>query len=109
MFIKLTHKGRPTLINTENVINFYHDNDVKQQKRLVKLTFVNGSVVFVDEELEEVFEIIQGVSRGEKQAIDWTIQPPSIEDRMEESFSSYSGPSYRPRRRMYQEREYNRY
>lgn len=108
MFIKLTHKGRPTLINVENIINVYYDNDVKQQRRLAKLTFVNGNVVFVDESLEEVHEIIQKVLSGEKQAIDWTIQPPSIEERMEESFS-YDRPTYRPRKRVYQEREYNRF
>lgn len=109
MFIKLTHKGRPTLVNVQNVISIYYDIDVKQQKRLTKLTFINGNVVFVDETLEEVYDIIEGVSKGEKQAIDWTTQPPSIDDRMEESFSYDNRPSYRPRKRVYQEREYNRY
>ena len=108
MEIKVTHKGKATLVNTDNVLTVYYDNDIKQQKRLAKITFVNGSVVFIDESLEEYYEIVQSVRSGVKQVIDWTDAIPTVEQRMEESYNEFQPRNtYRPRQRYYNNRERN--
>lgn len=100
MMIKLTHKGKPTLVNVNNILSIYMDTDMKQGKLKAKVTFSSG-VVFVDESLEEIYDIIKNVMSGKEQVIDWTYQPQPIDERIEQDFISNLNKHHRPMRRPY--------
>jgi len=38
MIIKLTHRGKPTLVNVNQILSIYMDTDMKQSKHLAKIT-----------------------------------------------------------------------
>ena len=97
MIIKLTHRGKPTLVNVNQVLSIYMDTDMKQSKHLAKITMSSG-VVFVDETLEEIYEIIKGVESGKEQVIDWTYQPPTFDERIEQDYMSVRNNYNQPRR-----------
>jgi predicted transcriptional regulator len=99
MIIKLTHKGKPTLVNVNNILSIYMDTDMKQQKLRAKVTMSSG-VVFVDESLEEIYDIINDVMSGNQQVIDWTNQPQPIDERVESDYNQVRN-TYRPTRRPY--------
>ncbi len=99
MFIKLTHKGKPTIVNVNNILSIYMDTDMKQGKLRAKVTFSSG-VVFVDESLEEIYDIIKLVMSGKEQVIDWTYQPQPIDERIEQDYMNTRN-TYRPTRRPY--------
>lgn len=100
MIIKLTHRGKPTMINVNQVLSIYMDTDMKQGKYLAKITFTSG-VVFVDESLEEIHEIIKRVEGGEEQVIDWTNTPQPIDERIEQDYMNVRNTYRRPTRRPY--------
>ncbi len=99
MIIKLTHKGKPTLVNVNNILSIYMDTDMKQQKLKAKITMSSG-VVFVDESLEEIYDIINDVMNGNQQVIDWTNQPQPIDERVESDYNQVRN-TYKPMRRPY--------
>jgi hypothetical protein len=99
MIIKLTHKGKPTLVNVNNILSIYMDTDMKQQKLKAKITMSSG-VVFVDETLEEIYDIVNDVMNGNKQVIDWTCQPQPIDERIENDYMNTRN-THRPMRRPY--------
>lgn len=99
MIIKLTHKGKPTLVNVNNILSIYMDTDMKQQKLRAKVTMSSG-VVFVDESLEEIYDIVKDVMSGNEQVIDWTSQPQPIDERIESDYNKVRN-TYRPMRRPY--------
>ena len=105
MIIKLTHKGKPTLVNVNNILSMYMDTDMKQGKVKAKITFSSG-VVFVDETLEEIYDIINLVSSGKEQVIDWTNQPQPIDERIEQDYMNVRN-TYRPMRRPYTPHQVN--
>ncbi len=104
MIIKLTHRGKPTLVNVNQILSIYMDTDMKQSKHLAKITMSSG-VVFVDETLEEIYEIIKGVESGKEQVIDWTYQPQPIDERIEQDYMNVRNTYNRPQRPM--RRPYN--
>ena len=57
MLIKLTHRGRPTLINFEQIVSIYVDTDMKSGIVGTKITTTNG-VVFVEETLNQIQKIV---------------------------------------------------
>ena len=97
MIIKLTHRGKPTLVNVNQILSIYMDTDMKQGKVLAKITMSSG-VVFVDESLEEIYDLIKLVMSGKEQVIDWTYQPPTIDERMEQDYMSVRNTYNRPQR-----------
>lgn len=97
IIIKLTHRGKPTLVNVNQILSIYMDTDMKQSRLLAKITMSSG-VVFVDETLEEIYDIIKSVMSGKEQVIDWTYQPPSIDERMEQDYMSVRNTYNTPRR-----------
>jgi hypothetical protein len=105
MFIKLTHKGKPTMVNVNNILSIYMDTDMKQGKLRAKVTFSSG-VVFVDETLEEIYDIIKLVMSGKEQVIDWTYQPQPIDERIEQDYVNTRN-TYRPTRRPYHPHQVN--
>ncbi len=105
MFIKLTHKGKPTMVNVNNILSIYMDTDMKQGKLRAKVTFSSG-VVFVDETLEEIYDIIKLVMSGKEQVIDWTYQPQPIDERIEQDYMNTRN-TYRPMRRPYHPHQVN--
>ena len=107
MIIKLTHKGKPTLVNVNNILSIYMDTDMKQQKLKAKIT-MNSGVVFVDESLEEIYDIINDVMSGNQQVIDWTNIPQPIDERIESDYQQVRN-TYRPTRRPYTPHQVNDY
>lgn len=104
--IKLTHKGKPTLVNVNNILSIYMDTDMKQGKLKAKVTFSSG-VVFVDETLEEIYDIIKSVMSGKEQVIDWTYQPQPIDERIEQDYMNTRNTYNRPTRRPYHPHQVN--
>jgi len=104
MIIKLTHRGKPTLVNVNQILSIYMDTDMKQSKVLAKIT-MNSGVVFVDESLEEIYDIIKLVMSGKEQVIDWTYQPQPIDERIEQDYINVRNTYNRPQRPM--RRPYN--
>ena len=76
--IKLTKNGQNVLVNVEHIdqIETLHTKGGVMSK----VIFTNGNYCIVQETLEEIYEIVDGVSRGEKQIIDWTTT--SIDDQL---------------------------
>jgi hypothetical protein len=107
MIIKLTHKGKPTLVNVNNILSIYMDTDMKQQKLRAKVTMSSG-VVFVDESLEEIYDIINDVIIGNQQVIDWTNQPQPFDERVESDYNKVRN-THRPTRRPYTPHQVNDY
>lgn len=89
MLVKLTHRGKPTLVNIDNVLNIYTDHDFKQDLRKTKLVFGQGSIVFVDETLEEIMDIVERVKSGEKVDYNWEREF-NFDKRVKESFESFN-------------------
>jgi predicted transcriptional regulator len=107
MIIKLTHKGKPTLVNVNNILSIYMDTDMKQQKLKAKIT-MNSGVVFVDESLEEIYDIVKDIMNGKEQVIDWTNIPQPIDERIESDYQQVRN-TYRPTRRPYTPHQVNDY
>ncbi len=108
MIIKLTHKGKPTLVNVNNILSIYMDTDMKQGKLKAKIT-MNSGVVFVDETLEEIYDTIKLVSSGKEQVIDWTNIPQPIDERIESDYNQVRNTYKRPTRRPYTPHQVNDY
>lgn len=115
MVIKLTHKGKPTLVNVNHIVSVYMDTDLKCGEYKAKLNFQQG-VLFVDEELAEVHKLMNQAYNGEL-VEDYTYEVPSFDDKLESKYNreqqagGYQN-DYQPRRNDYrgrpqrQQREY---
>jgi hypothetical protein len=88
MIIKLTHKGKPTLVNFTFVVSLYSGIDKMSGRRMTFIKLSNGDMLMVDETLQETYDIYTEVMSGNKQGIDWTFVPPTFEERMESNFNS---------------------
>mgnify|MGYP006268282971 CR=1 FL=1 len=90
MLIKLTRKGRPTLINFSNIVTTFVGYDKTQRRMGTTLTFNNGYTLVVDESLQEIYELYQSVLLGEKQTIDWTTSrnTSNLDEEFEQSFNN---------------------
>lgn len=105
MLIKLTHRGKPTLINYDHIVSIYVDTDMKSSVVGTKVTTTNG-VVFVEETLNQIQKLVWQVKNG--QAPDMDYEVPTIENRMEKSFNQDSPLSYEPKRQRHPvRRNYN--
>jgi hypothetical protein len=93
MLIKLTHKGKPTLINYEQIVSVYQDVDLKSGLAGSKVTTTNG-IVFVEESLNQIQKLVWQVKNGQVPDMDYVV--PTIEDRMERSFNQDRPLSYTP-------------
>lgn len=103
MITKLTHKGRPTLINGRNVTSVYMDVNNKTNTYQTKITFVNGSVIFVDETMNEVHKLLDETEMGITETnYDYQVIVPNVEERFEQNFNNQY-PQQQPR--MYQPRQ----
>lgn len=104
MITKLTHKGRPTLINGRNVTSIYMDINNKTNSYQTKITFVNGSVIFVDETMNEVHKLLDETELGiTENTYDYQVVVPNVEERFEQNFNNQYQPQ--PQQRMYQPRQ----
>lgn len=98
MTIKLTKNGNPILVNSESVTNY--ETILSHNGTLTKLFLVSGNYIIVEETLETIYNILWGMTKGEKQNVDWTHT--NIDEGFEQSYQPQ--PDYRPRRRVYQSR-----
>ena len=95
MLIKLTHKGRPTLVNTKQIVSVYMDTDLKCGEYKAKVNFLQGCV-FVDESLHDIQQMMWDVENGKKPDLDYEV--PTIDQRMESSYDNSRPQSFqRPR------------
>lgn len=103
MLIKLTHKGRPTLVNTKQIVSVYMDTDLKCGEYKSKVNFTQGCV-FVDESLQDIQRMMWEAENGKKPDMDYEV--PTIDERMENSYDNSRPQSFqRPRTRRYQPRD----
>ena len=93
MLIKLTHRGTPTLVNTDQIVSIYMDTDMKSGLVQSKVTTTNG-IVFVEESLNQIQKLVWQVKNGIPPQMDYEV--PSIEQRLEKSYNDKSL-SYEPK------------
>lgn len=91
MLIKLTHRGKPTLVNTTQIVSVYMDTDLKNGEFKTKVNFVQGCV-FVDESLIEIQNMMWEVKNGKAPNMDYEV--PTIDDRIEMSYEGTRQQSY---------------
>jgi hypothetical protein len=80
--IKLTSQGNPVLINFDNVVEV----SPVQGGTLSRVNFVGGNYKIVEESMESIMQIVEEVSSGGKQEIDWTFQTPSVDESFQQTF-----------------------
>ncbi len=102
--IKLTSQGNPVLINFDNVVEV----SPVQNGTLTRVNFVGGNYKIVEESMESIMQIVEEVSSGGKQEIDWTIQTPSVDESFQQSFQPRY-PQPQRQQRSYQQRPPRRY
>jgi hypothetical protein len=93
MLIKLTHKGKPTLVNVDQIVSIYMDTDMKSGIVGTKITTTNG-IVFVEETLNVIQKMAWQVKNGIPPEMDYEV--PTIDNRMEKSFNNDRPLSYTP-------------
>ena len=105
MIIKLTHRGKPTLVNVNQILSIYMDTDMKSGLVQTKITTTNG-VVFVEEGLNCIHKLVWQVKNGQAPEMDYDV--PTIEQRLEKSYNNERPLSYEPKRqRTPMRRNYN--
>lgn len=102
--IKLTSQGNPVLINFDNVVEV----SPVQNGTLTRVNFVGGNYKIVEESMESIMQIVEEVSSGGKQEIDWTIQTPSVDESFQQTFQPRY-PQPQRQQRSYQQRPPRRY
>lgn len=102
--IKLTSQGNPVLINFNNVVEV----SPAQGGQLSRVNFVGGNYKIVEESMESIMQIVEEVSSGGKQEIDWTIQTPSVDESFQQTFQPRY-PQPQRQQRSYQQRPPRRY
>jgi hypothetical protein len=93
MLVKLTHRGTPTLVNTDQIVSIYMDTDMKSGLVQSKITTTNG-IVFVEETLNQIQKMVWQVKNGIPPEMDYEV--PTIEQRMEKSYNNDRPLSYTP-------------
>ena len=93
MLIKLTHRGTPTLVNTDQIVSIYMDIDLKSNLYQSKVTTTNG-IVFVEETLNQIQKLVWQVKNGIPPEMDYEV--PTIDKRMENSYYTKKSSSYEP-------------
>jgi hypothetical protein len=91
MLVKLTHRGKPTVFNANQVITIYMDTDLKSNEYKTKITLANGSVVFVDEPLNVVHEELNKAFGGEF-PLEYNYKIPSVDERLENRYNKEVAP-----------------
>jgi hypothetical protein len=107
MLVKLTHRGKPTLVNYNQIVSIYIDTDMKSGLVQTKITTTNG-IVFVEEGLNEIQKMVWQVKNGQTPDMDYEV--PTIEGRLEKSYNNERPLSYEPkghRPRIPMRRNYN--
>ena len=101
--IKLTKNGQNVLVNVEHIdqIETLHT----KSGVMSKVIFTTGTYCIVQETLEEIYEVVDSVGRGEKQIIDWTTT--SIDDQLMEEYQQRT--PYRKPKRSYNNYNRNNY
>ena len=102
--IKLTSQGNPVLINFDNVVEV----SPVQNGTLTRVNFVGGNYKIVEESMESIMQIVEEVSSGGKQEIDWTIKTPSVDESFQQTFQPRY-PQPQRQQRSYQQRPPRRY
>ena len=110
MLVKLTHRGKPTIMNVNQIVSMYMDTDLRTDEFKLKITTMNG-IVFVDEDIKEVHRKINEALKG---ALDdeYDYSVPTIDDRIGNTFSKESDTfkkQYGTRKRINERTEEYRY
>jgi hypothetical protein len=93
MLVKLTHRGTPTLVNTDQIVSIYMDTDMKSGLVQSKITTTNG-IVFVEETLNQIQKMVWQVKNGVPPEMDYEV--PTIDSRIEKSYNNDRPLSYTP-------------
>ena len=82
MFIKLTHYGNPIIFNTDKIVSFRLDIDLKGNT-MTKLFLVSGAHTFVDEDVKVLHKLLNNAAK----MIDYDYEVPTIPDRFENQYN----------------------
>ena len=93
MLVKLTHRGTPTLVNTDQIVTIYMDTYMKSGLVQSKITTTNG-LVFVEESLNVIQKMVWQVKNGVPPEMDYEV--PTIDSRIEKSYNNDKPLSYEP-------------
>lgn len=66
-----THNGKATLVNLDQMTSAFRIYEKNSQKYATRINFSTEQFVVVDEELQEVMKLSQGIAQGEFQDSDW--------------------------------------
>jgi len=105
MLVKLTAKGKPTLVNVKHIVGVRKDTDQKSGEYMTKIFLSTGLLVFVDEEMDVVHKIVNDTLAG-TQEIDYSYDIPLVDEKFQRQFNrEYNEPAYdRQPRTTYQPR-----
>lgn len=95
--LKLTYhgSGNTTLVNMERFTTMYQTIDNRNGEPFTKIHFSETNFLMVQETPQEIEELMELVSSGEKQETEWKV--PTIEERFDQPFQPKS---YKPRQRV---------
>jgi hypothetical protein len=93
--LKLTYhgSGNTTLVNMERFTTMYQTIDNRNGQPFTKIHFSETNFLMVQETPQEIEELMESVSNGEKQEVEWKV--PTIEERFEQT--TYQPKGHRPR------------
>jgi hypothetical protein len=84
--LKLTYhgSGNTTLVNMERFTTMYQTIDNRNGEPFTKIHFSETNFLMVQETPQEIEELMELVSSGEKQETEWKV--PTIEERFEQPY-----------------------
>ena len=88
MYITLTNSKskRKTIINWEQVHSCYELLDRDSRSRVTKINFSKDSYIIVSEKLEDIHKLLNKVSFGLTQDVEWDGEP-DFDEMIEESYN----------------------
>ena len=82
MFVKLTHYGNPIVFNTDKIVSFRLDIDLKGNT-MTKVFLTSGAHTFVDEGVKELHKLFNNPAKF----MDYEYDVPTIPDRFEGQYN----------------------
>ena len=108
MLVKFMTKGRPTIVNVNCIVGIRRDIEQKSNTEMTKIYLTTGLMVFVDEGMNEVHQLVNGVL-NKTTDIDYSYDVPSVDDKFNNQYqrdteSDNQPRAYRPRQKYYNDR-----
>jgi hypothetical protein len=86
MLVKFMTKGKPTLVNVNSIVGVRKDTDQKSGEYMTKIFLSTGLLVFVDEEMNVVHQMVNGVL-NKTTDIDYSYDVPSVDEKFQSQYN----------------------